>query len=590
MNSLPMDTIAVLDKIGDNIFILDTHLDILFINDHAVNLIDQMNFKLDIKGKEDLIGKNIEILDMDGCETLLNLLYNGPFPTKANINLRYGSSVKILIDRFYIGGELKGYVLTWKDVSEYERELKDIKAALDEFLIVAFTDRLGNITHANEKFCKLSKYTRGELIGRNYKMLRSGYHPDQFFKDTQRYVNKGNLWQGQIMDKAKDGSCYWTQTTIFPLGSNDGKPYQQVVIQTDITEQKRTEEKLQKALKELSDFKFALDQATILGITDNKFKFIYVNDNFCKISKYERHELMGKSPKILSTEPDDLYNKIFDTIGNSQVWRGELKKLAKDGSEYWVEITIVPLLDKDGKPYQFISFQQDITVRKKTEEMLQRTEKLSVIGELAAGLAHEIRNPLTAIKGFAQLIDINTVYKQVIMEEIDRINFIVSEFMVLAKPHAIKFVSKPVIPMINQIVSILESEANLRNVQFEVDLNQSSPLVLCEQNQLKQVFLNLMKNAMEAMPHGGKVHIDLDVIDGMVEISIRDEGVGIALDKIKKLGEPFFTTKEGGNGLGLMVSYNIIQIHGGHVRVESEPNIGTCFTISIPMCKEPMML
>ncbi|OMP68191.1 ATP-binding protein [Domibacillus epiphyticus] len=335
----------------------------------------------------------------------------------------------------------------------------------------------------------------------------------------------------------------------------------------------------------MTDIQEVIDHSIILAYCDLEGFITSANDKFCELSEYKKDELIGKHFYFLGSNyySREFYNDIFGIISKGDRWKGELKQRTKNGLEYWIDVTIVPLME-DGKPNQYVVIQHDITSRKKTEELLLRSEKLSVIGELAAGVAHEIRNPLTSIKGFTQLMSTNNEYQKIILDEIDRINVIVSEFMLLAKPHPVHFAPRKIVPLLKHVISLLESEANLKNVQFHFHIKDHDTMVECEEHQLKQVFLNMMKNAMDAMPNGGKITISVRRNKDRVEIGIADEGIGIPQDKMLKIGEPFYSSKENGNGLGLMMSFKIIQNHGGKYHIESQENKGTTFTISLPHC------
>lgn len=179
-------------------------------------------------------------------------------------------------------------------------------------------------------------------------------------------------------------------------------------------------------------------------------------------------------------------------------------------------------------------------------------DKLSVIGELAAGIAHEIRNPLTTIKGFTKFLrqEIKTEsrdFVDVIESEIDRINFIVSEFMTLAKPHMLEQKEHNLVSLIKTTVSLLESEVLKEGKQIYTDIPYEKVLVVCEENQIKQVFVNIIKNAVESMKHSGVILVAVSINRNYVEISFQDEGIGMPKEILTKLGEPFFTTKENGN-------------------------------------------
>lgn len=344
-------------------------------------------------------------------------------------------------------------------------------------------------------------------------------------------------------------------------------------------------ENLKMTLRELADLERALNEATIFAITDHEDKLLYANDNFCSTYKYSREELLGKKHDMFSSNfhPSSFFRHVWDTIESGEVWKGEILNQAKDGTKYWLDTTIIPFVDGNGKRYKHISIQYDITEKRNTEETLRKTEKLGMIGELAAGIAHEIRNPLTTIRGFVQLMnekEIASQYGDTILDEIDRINFIVSEFMIFAKPHQIQFTDCHLTSILRSVIKFLEPEALLRNVNIEYDFPREEVCISGEKNQLKQVFLNLIKNSIEAMPSGGKIAIVVEKTDERISITIQDEGVGMKSEQVKKLGEPFFTTKEKGNGLGLMVSYKIIQNHNGMIHVSSELNEGTTFHIS----------
>ncbi|NHM30958.1 ATP-binding protein [Neobacillus terrae] len=351
-----------------------------------------------------------------------------------------------------------------------------------------------------------------------------------------------------------------------------------------------SKQNLQMTLKELADLDRVLNEATIFAFTDREDRISYVNDNFCNLYKYSREELIGQKHDFFASgyHPPSFFRKIWQVIEAGEVWKGEILNQAKDGTKYWLDTTIVPFMDANGKRYRHVSIQYDITEKKRTEDTLRKTEQLSMIGELAAGIAHEIRNPLTTIKGFVQLLTEEEKahkYADTILEEIERINFIVSEFMVFAKPHTIYFSDCDIKSILRSVIKFLDPEALLKNVTIEYQIPEEEVIISGEKNQLKQVFLNLIKNAIEAMPEGGKIQISIEKTFQNIHVTIKDSGVGMTEEQVKKLGEPFFTTKPTGNGLGLMVSLKIIQNHKGTINVISEPNQGTTFIISFENLK-----
>lgn len=258
-----------------------------------------------------------------------------------------------------------------------------------------------------------------------------------------------------------------------------------------------------------------------------------------------------------------------------------------------VEARAVPMFFLD-KPSVLILY-TDIPGRKpvkeilyeKAEEIIRQSEKLSVVGQLAAGIAHEIRNPLTSLRGFTQLLRKKVweyeSYFDIMLTELERINLIVNEFMVIAKPSAIHFQNNNLTRIVREVAVFIESQAILSNVQIILHEEDKLPLIKSDENQLKQVFINLLKNAIEAMPIGGEIHIYIFRCSAdEVLIRIVDQGYGIPEAKIGRLGEPFFTTKPTGSGLGLMVSLQIIDKHNGRIEFHSEENAGTTVDVVLP--------
>lgn len=496
----------------------------------------------------------------------------------------------LIVAVMIMSGLIGSSALVSKRLADSDSNLKDIKAALDESSIVAITDARGTITYVNDKFVEISKYTEDELIGQNHRILNSGYHPKEFFQSLWKTIGGGQVWKGEIQNRAKDGSTYWVDTTIVPFLNEKGKPYQYVSIRTDITNRKQSERKLKATLKEVNDIKFALDQSSIVAFTDEKGIITRVNDKFCEISQYTRDEIVGKDHRILNSgfHSPDFFKELWKTIGSGSVWKGEIRNKAKDGSYYWVDTTIVPFMNERGKPYQYLAIRNDITERKRTEEILHRQDKLAAVGQLAAGVAHEIRNPLTSMKGYAEFLLEDETDQQrrefvdIILDEINRVNQIVEDFMVLAKPKVVDLKEKNIIPIIKDVLSLLEFEARKKKVRMHFEANDDIVQIECDENRLKQVFLNFVKNGIEAMPNGGDITVRVHVASEQVQISIQDTGVGIPEEKLKRIGEPFYTTKKDGNGLGLMVSYKIIESHNGTVFIESELNKGTTFNIILP--------
>src|SRR5258708_36583458 len=239
------------------------------------------------------------------------------------------------------------------------------------------------------------------------------------------------------------------------------------------------EEALQRSEKELADIKFALDESAIVAITDQRGIINYVNDEFCRISKYSREELLGQDHRIInsSDHPKEFIRNLWPTIGSGRVWKGELRNRAKDGSIYWVDTTIVPFLNADGKPYQYVAIRHDITQRKLAEEQvlqqaaeLQRAAQLSFVGELAAGLAHEIKNPLAGIQGAVDILirrrDKNDPEREALegmRDEVEIIDSTVRALLDRARPRLFSMKA-------TSLTDIVERTANLSHAQLPSQL------------------------------------------------------------------------------------------------------------------------
>ncbi|WP_249365307.1 PAS domain-containing protein [Cytobacillus citreus] len=520
-----------------------------------------------------------------------NDFYGSSFDNEVASSKSFLIYLVLFVSILILSGLVGSRTVVGKRLVDSDTYLKDIEAALDESAIVTITNSDGIITYVNDKFVEISKYEKDEIIGKTHQILNSNYHSEEFFRNLWNTILSGNIWSGEIRNRSKDGRYYWVESTIVPFLNNEGNPYQFVSIRTDITALKTTEAHLKDTIKEVGDIKFALDQSSIVAFTDEFGVITNVNDKFCQISQYSRDELIGQSHSLLNSgyHPKEFFKNLWITIRNGDVWKGEIRNRAKDGTFYWVDTTIIPFLDEYGKPYQYLAIRNDITEKKKNEQILHRQDKLAAVGQLAAGVAHEIRNPLTSIRGYTEFLQMDETnnerleYFEIILDEISRLNNIVEDFMMLAKPKAVLLEEKNVVPILNNVLSLFELEARKKNVDFRFEPKDDEILINCDENRLKQVFINFIKNAIDAMPDGGNLIVSTNVFDNQVYISVEDTGIGIPPEKLKNIGEPFYTTKKTGNGLGLMVSFHIIESHNGKVNIESELNKGTKFLIELPV-------
>ncbi|MGZ9586678.1 ATP-binding protein [Paenibacillus marinisediminis] len=332
-----------------------------------------------------------------------------------------------------------------------------------------------------------------------------------------------------------------------------------------------------------------INQSTdAIHVTDLQGRVERVNQAFADMFGWTEEEIRGKQLPII---PDNLSKDIqeIEDLLQSGKAGGALEtiRLTKDNRLLDVSVSTSPIMDDSGKPSAWASITRDITNRKQMEELLRRSEKLTTVGQLAAGVAHEIRNPLTTLKGFIQLQQrtgtYNPMHTSIMLSELDRINLIVGEFLVLSKPHAARFEEKDIRQVLQEVLTLMDSLAQPDGIYCVTRFADEVPSVMCEENQLKQVFINIIKNAIEALPQGGTIGLTVDTLDnGRVRVQVQDNGVGISPNDLPKIGDPFYTNKEKGTGLGLMVSQRIIYNHKGTFDVQSKLNEGTLITITLP--------
>ena len=322
------------------------------------------------------------------------------------------------------------------------------------------------------------------------------------------------------------------------------------------------------------------------------FTLADVSDRACQMFAMERECILNKSlDDIFATVPGQ-HQLVQRSILNGTIVRNHAVSWTNNRERFELLLDSSVLKDSQGRIVGAYVIFKDVTNTRSLEQMVQRSDRLAMIGQIAAGTAHEIRNPLTSIKGFLQMLrrtfgERDMVKEQsftdVMLGEIDRINALVNEFLLLSKPKHVTYESTHVTEVLLGMVPIIHTEAILYNVQLHYEPLKHVPEVIADNELLKQVFLNVCKNGIEAMPDGGTLTISerVDTIERNVCVDIHDTGSGIPMFVIDKIFDPFFTTKDTGTGLGLSVCQRIIHDMGGTIRVASK-GFGTTFTISIP--------
>jgi two-component system CheB/CheR fusion protein len=339
----------------------------------------------------------------------------------------------------------------------------------------------------------------------------------------------------------------------------------------------------------LEEFKYAIDQAAIVAITDQRGIINYVNDKFCEISKFAREELLGRDHRIINSglHPADFFRDLWRTIAQGRVWRGEIRNRAKDGSLYWVDTTIVPLVDARNRPRQYLAIRSDITARKLAESRLLEQQSLAKLGELAAMVAHEVRNPLAGLKGSLQVLQSRLAgggkEHQIVGTMVDRLDSLndrvndILKYAGTSPPHL-----EPVTlwRSLTEAASIAKAAA-----RSECPLVLSGPdcTVQADPNMLRDVFVNLLLNAYQASAPRCEVSVTIEAIDGRAIVRVADRGPGIPRAIRDRVFEPFVTTKPNGTGLGLAIVKRLLDRQGGGIAIGDRSEGGTMVVVTLPL-------
>jgi PAS domain S-box-containing protein len=343
-------------------------------------------------------------------------------------------------------------------------------------------------------------------------------------------------------------------------------------------------------LKELADLKYALDQSAIVAITDPRGVITDVNDKFCQISQYSRAELIGQDHRIINSgyHPKEFFQDLWQTIASGRVFRAEIRNRAKDGTFYWVDTTIVPLMDEAGRPARYIAVRYDITERKRMEAKLREDEALTRLGQMAAVVSHEIKNPLAGLRGALEILarrfPQDAPEAGVIAEMFNRIDSLTSllhDLLLFARPSPPRMAAVELLGVVKTTAAMLERDPSMRGIALQVD---GAPVtVQADRNLLGDVFLNILLNAAQAMNGSGRIEITLARNAKWATVSIADQGPGMPPGVREHAFEPFFTTKARGTGLGLSVALRTVTLHGGSIAVDCPPQGGTIVRVSLPL-------
>jgi PAS domain S-box-containing protein len=313
------------------------------------------------------------------------------------------------------------------------------------------------------------------------------------------------------------------------------------------------------------------------------------NPAACRMFGYSNEEMCAVGREGISDINDPRLKDALEERKKTEKILAQITSIRKDGTKFESEITSNIYKSKDGNMRSIVIL-RDITQLKTYQKELARLDRLNLIGEMAAGIGHEIRNPMTTVKGFLQLFrekrEFANYFEQLdlMVEEIDRANSIITEFLSLAKNKVIDLNRRSLNKIIKSLYPLIQADAMKSDNNIALEL-EDIPMLLLDEKEMRQVILNLVRNGLEAMQPGGNLTIRTFIEEGEVVLSVQDQGTGIKPEVLEKLGTPFFTTKDNGTGLGLAVCYSLAARHKARIDVDTGP-LGTTFYFRFKLKKQ----
>ncbi len=458
----------------------------------------------------------------------------------------------------------------------------------------------------DERWTSMLGYHPGEVMP-TFEGWEALLHPDDLESVvkalSQHLSGETPIYIAEYRLRARNGTWRWILDRGRVVHRDEGgQPLRMIGTHTDVTEHRAAEEQLRLLSK-------AVEQSPVsIVITDAKGTIVYVNDNFTVASGYARDEAIGQNPRILNSgiQEADFYKDLWDTVTGGGEWSGEFVNRRKDGSLFRESAVIAPVVDEYGRITHYIGVKQDVTELKSLEDQLRVAQKLEAVGRLAGGVAHDFNNMLTAITGFAGLLEDEIednepaqTYVAEIRGAAARSADLTRQLLAFSRRQLIQPVKLDLNEAVRGVEKLL-AHALGEQILLELRLQDGLHAVYADGGQIAQVLMNLAVNARDAMPDGGALRvITRNVVlrqpptgaigyrvppGDYVELAVEDTGAGIPPELLPHIFDPFFTTKEigKGTGLGLATVYGIVKQNGGFIDVQSAPGEGTRVGILLP--------
>ncbi len=464
--------------------------------------------------------------------------------------------------------------------------------ALDDVCVVL--TREGAIVAANSAARTFLQHAETDLVGKRLVSFLDDPSRPEYTAALARCFSTGERQYRDLSLLLTGGSRDVEMSLSMCPPLNDSAERICLAVVRDVSEEK------QKDIDLLRFSNVAHYTLNPLEITDIHGHIIYVNPAFELASGYSKDEIVGKNPNVFGSgkHPKSFWEDMWKTITSGKVWVGEVENRRRNGEQFLTHLLISPVVDRTGKVVGYFGIHRDITEQRHLEHQLFQAQKMESIGTLAAGIAHEVGNPLTSISSLVQVVqrttedDFTKEKLDLIKHQVTRISRIIRDLVDFSRPSSYEVQITDLNKCIHQAVAIVRVGKKSKSIQFDVRLDPALPSTHLVPDQVEQVLINILINAVDAVfdvkqpeRKDGRIIVSSGVEGGYVQVIIEDNGKGMTGEQVEQIFEPFFTTKGvgEGTGLGLWVSYGIVKSFHGQIRVESQVGNGSKFIILLPL-------